>query len=77
MNQLTSCLKMADHPGRRRLGAAERFELKLNLDLRLWWKSQAHAYRVVYAILALTLAAAFLTALSILILPKPAEQSCN
>jgi len=59
---------------RMKLEPAERFELKLHLDLRGWWQSQARSFRVVYLILAVTLAVAFLTALSILILPKPAER---
>ena len=58
---------------RLRLPAGERFEPKARLDLRKWWAAQERAYRVVYVILAITLTTAFLTAFSILILPKPAE----
>ena len=56
-----------------RLWPAERYENTFRLDLRGWWKNQERGIRVVYVILAVSLASAFLTALSILILPKPAE----
>ena len=59
---------------REQLPAGERFELNTKFSLRKWWAGQEHSYRVVYIILSITLATAFLTAFSILMIPKPAER---
>jgi uncharacterized membrane protein len=59
---------------RARLPKAIRMELKTGFDLRDWWASQERGNRVVYIILASTLALVLLTTLSILLLPKPAER---
>ena len=56
-----------------RLPAAKRIEVKFRFDLRGWWASQERGNRIVYIILACTLSVVFLTTLSILLLPKPAE----
>jgi uncharacterized membrane protein len=39
----------------------------------MWWAKKARGYRVVYIILAATMAVSILTAFSILVMPKPAE----
>ena len=59
---------------RARLPNAIRMEVKTGFDLRGWWASQEHGNRVVYVILAGTLAVVLLTTLSILLIPQPAER---
>lgn len=55
------------------LPAGERLEPKTRLTLRTWWAGLERQYRVVYIILVAVLATASLTAVSILVMPKPAE----
>jgi uncharacterized membrane protein len=56
------------------LPAAERFDITLGIDLKGWWAMQERGNRVVYMVLVVTLATVFLTALSIFILPRPAQR---
>jgi uncharacterized membrane protein len=56
------------------LPAWERFDPRTSFSLRNWWANQERTNRFVLIILAVTLATAFLTAFSILVMPKPAER---
>ena len=52
----------------------ERMEPKPRLGLRKWWAEQERVIKVVYVILTIVLTTASLTAISILVTPKPAER---
>jgi uncharacterized membrane protein len=58
---------------RLRLSTEERNEPKVKFNLLTWWAEQERANRIVYIILTMVLATAFLTAFSILVTPKPSE----
>lgn len=59
---------------RRRLPEEERFVLTVEVDVKGWWAAQDRTNRVLYGILALALTTAFLSALAIVVLPKPGER---
>jgi uncharacterized membrane protein len=59
---------------RSRMPAWERLEPNMRFSLRKWWAKQERTNRVVFIILAITMTTAFLTAFSILVMPKPAER---
>ncbi len=56
-----------------RIPAEEDKGPKTNLSIRSWWVGQERAHRIAYIILIVALAAASVTAFSILVTPKPAE----
>lgn len=56
-----------------RLIAGQGYSPLSRLDMRRWWAGQERTNRIVYAILALILTTACLTAISIVALPQPAE----
>jgi uncharacterized membrane protein len=51
----------------------ERNEPKVKFSLRMWWAEQERANHIVYIVLTMVLATAFLTAFSIILTPKPAQ----
>ena len=59
---------------RQRLPEQERFMLIIKADMRGWWAAQDRTSRILYSILALALTIAFLSALAIIVLPKPGER---
>ena len=59
---------------RRQLPREERFSWVVEVDLKGWWAVQDRTSRVLYGILALALATASISALAIVILPKPGER---
>ena len=59
---------------RLRLPNEERFALVVEVDVKGWWAAQDRTSRVLYGVLALALTTAFLSALAIVVLPKPGER---
>jgi len=59
---------------RQRLPDQERFVLTVEVDVKGWWAAQDRTSRILYSILALALTTAFLSALAIIVLPKPGER---
>ncbi|MGA9348529.1 MAG: DUF1616 domain-containing protein [Anaerolineae bacterium] len=52
----------------------ERFVLTVEVDVKGWWAAQDRTGRILYGVLALALTTAFLSALAIVVLPKPGER---
>jgi uncharacterized membrane protein len=52
----------------------ERFVLTVEVDVKGWWAAQDRTSRILYGVLALALTTAFLSALAIIVLPKPGER---
>lgn len=52
----------------------ERFVLTVEADVKGWWAAQDRTSRILYGVLALALTTAFLSALAIVVLPKPGER---